>query len=164
MPARGAKRTRSEKDIEAEKVRAQAHSEKCAKIEMARAAIRSARRAKECANIMPNVWIMDAPVDLMEDHVDELEDKEEDINLEELDDIIKSLKAFELHCKTKYAEKENKTATFFCPVCFVNKPIKTLHLLVPCGHGFCDTCTTQNKTNNCPNCRRVTDSVLKAYV
>jgi hypothetical protein len=181
MPARGAKRTRSEKNTEAHthkipdfftdavtnisapSIPTAQKNPKRIKSAEARAAVRGAKRALEFANTIYGQYISSALIDEVEGQLDEIDENKNTI-IEEYDDIIKSLKAFEMYCKTKYTEEANETMTFFCAICLVNQPINTLQLLVPCGHGFCNTCISKMKTNNCPNCRRVTDSVLKAYV
>jgi hypothetical protein len=70
-----------------------------------------------------------------------------------------------------------KTEAFTCCICFIKHPLSTLRLIVPCGHGFCVTCTSNLEANitfarrarkqdipGCYNCRGQVTAVLKAYL
>jgi len=182
MPAHGAKRTRSEKDTEvhAQKIPdlfaveptnmfshpmpVTQQNQKHAKSAAAHGALRGAKRAREFVNTISGVYISSSPIDEVKKQLDEIDKDKNADNIEEYDDIIKSLKVFEMQCKNKFAGEVNTTGTFCCAICFVNRPIKTLRLLVPCGHGFCDTCTSRLTENTCPNCRGLIASIFKAYV
>jgi hypothetical protein len=139
---------------------------KLARSAAARSAVRAAKRALECVNLMDGEYILDMVITEIESQLAELDDETTDTT-EEYNDIIKTLKLLEMQWKNKFAGETNKTATFTCAICLVDQPLSTLRLFVPCGHGFCATCTEATQQQDilaCPNCRGPIASVLKAYV
>lgn len=64
----------------------------------------------------------------------------------------------------KAATEANKTNKFTCGICFANQPLSDLRLIVPCGHGFCVSCTGNLQANICPNCRGPKTSVFGTFL
>ncbi len=138
------------------------------------AKVRAAARAVERANFMSE----DAEMEIfyLKNQLEEL-NEDTAVEAKEYDIIIDRLKQLEVESKKKATEEANETETFTCPICFNKQALSTLRLIVPCGHGFCDTCTSNLQANiifarrarnqdipGCYNCRGQVTSVLKAYL
>jgi hypothetical protein len=104
-------------------------------------------------------------------------DRDTAVETKEYDIIIDRLKQLEVESKKKATGEANKTEAFTCSICFNKQALSTLRLIVPCGHGFCDICTSNLEANiifarrarnpdipGCYNCRGQVTSVLKAYL
>ena len=142
------------------------------------AALRAAQRVN---------WMkMDPEMEIckLQQQLKELGDDADLKTTEEYDCILQRFLQLEHQCKEKVqtemnkaAKEANKTEGFTCAICFAKQPLSTLRLLVPCGHGFCVTCTSKLESDitrarsaqeqdipGCFNCRGQVTSVLRAYL
>ena len=93
--------------------------------------------------------------------------------------ITQQLKTKAARDRQKAAGTANKFGIFTCAVCLDDKPLATLHINVPCGHGFCKTCIAKpvssvplmevvhdgpSKTPVCYTCRCKVASTVRTYV
>eukprot|EP01038_Epipyxis_sp_PR26KG_P006757 gene6757-9259_t len=56
---------------------------------------------------------------------------------------------------------EESIAAHKCPICITNN---VSHVLVPCGHTFCEVCINQLQRNKCPNCRTTFQQKMKFFM
>lgn len=67
-------------------------------------------------------------------------------------DIIKEL-------KPKDAVQEEIIDPFECSICLTDK---IDHVLIPCGHSYCESCA--NKFKKCPACRKHVKKTIKFFI
>ena len=140
--------------------------------QQARALCRAAARAAERAD-----WLGDRDeINKLLAQITEIDRDPDVVGPAEYELISDRLRQREQESRCFYAAEASKPEHYTCGICLEKKPLFfQLHVIVPCGHGFCEKCMAKARADyeasganldpewryKCPWCHKPVDEVVK---